>query len=219
MTCFSTIPNVYSALVVPEDDDTDDLGRKARKKLREIEILKGKPTKTPEELNKIRDEDIWRAVVNPPSTAMEQTPDEKAERKRKQRYPLWEKMKILELKLQDERQKHKEELYLFKQHFRQQYQTQSDKMTEMKHQNAQLQFELRTLRSSGLDALNDAPDPQLTMVMEKEFTEHTQTLGAPKAAWHKMMLKYHPDRYTENKELADIFSKILNGLKERYIEN
>ena len=92
-------------------------------------------------------------------------------------------------------------------------------MTEMKHQNAQLQFELRTLRSSRLNMRNDASDIQLIMILDKEFTKHTQTLGASKAAWHKMMLKYHPDRYMENKELADMFSKILNGLKEKYVED
>ena len=217
MTCFSTIPSIYAPLVVPEDDGTDNLTRKAHKKIREIEKLKLKPTKTPAELNKIRDEDIWRAVIIPPDTSMEQTPEEKAERKRKQREKT--RMKKLERDLQDEKQRHKEELEQYKQHFKQHYQKQSEKLTEMKHQNTQLQFELRTLRSSRLNMRNDASDIQLIMILDKEFTEHTQELGTPKAAWHKMMLKYHPDRYTENKELADIFSKILNGLKEKYVED
>ena len=217
MTYFSTMPSVYASLVVPEDNETDNLTRKAHKKIREIEKLKLKPTKTHDEWNKIRDEDIWRAVIIPPDTSMEQTAEEKEERKRKQREKT--RMKKLERELHDERQRHKEELELFKQHFKQHYLTQSEKIIEMKHQNAQLQFELRTLRSSRLNMRNDASDIQLIMILDKEFTEHTEELGTPKQAWHKMMLKYHPDRYTENKELADIFSKILNGLKEKYVKD
>jgi len=131
------MPNIYSALVVPDDDETDNLNRKAQKKLREIDKLKLKPVKTPAELNKIRDEDIWKSVVIPPNTSMEQTPEEIAERKRKQREKT--KIKVLELQLHDEKLRHKEELDLFKQHFKQQYQKQSDKITEMKHHNALLQ--------------------------------------------------------------------------------
>ena len=217
MTCFSTMPNIYAPLEeVPENNETDYLHRKAHKKLREIEKLKLKPNKTSDELNKIKDEEIWRAVVIPPDTSMEQTPEEKAERKRKQREKT--KMKELERKLQDEIQRHKVELDLFKKHFKENYQKQSDKLTEMKHQNAQLHLELRTLRSSKLNIRNDTSNIQLMLIMEKEFNEHTEELGTTKSAWHKMMLKYHPDKYTENKELADIFSKILNGLKEKYVK-
>ena len=217
MTYFSTIPSVYASLVVPEDTETDNLTRKAHKKIREIEKLKLKPTKTPDEWNKIRDEDIWRAVIIPPDTSMEQTAEEREERKRKQREKT--KIKTLELQLRAVKGHHQEELDHFKKHFKELYQKQSEKLTEMKHQNAQLQFELRTLRSSRLNMRDYASDIQLIMIMDKEFTEHTQVLGASKAAWHKMMLKYHPDRYTENKELADMFSKILNGLKEKYVED
>ena len=33
-----------------------------------------------------------------------------------------------------------------------------------------------------------------------------------------MMRKYHPDKFKENKELAEACSNVLNRLKEQYIE-
>jgi len=213
------MPSIYAPLDVPEDNETDNLTRKAHKKLREIDKLKQKAINTvliPLELNKIRDEDIWKAVVTPLNTSMEQTPEEIEERKQKQRGKT--KIKELERKLHEEKHRHKEELDLFKKHFKENYQKQSRQLTDMKHQNALLQNELNTLRSSKQNMRNDTPSTSpLRLILEKEFHEHTKELGKPKAAWHKMMLKYHPDKYLENIDLADMFSKIINELKEKYV--
>jgi len=75
---------------------------------------------------------------------------------------------------------------------------------------------LRTLKEQK-EGIPTSTNTELSTIMEKEFHEHTQIHGKPKQAWHKMMLKYHPDKYTENTELAEAFSKILNRLKEKYV--
>ena len=213
MACFSSMPTIYKVLDNTADDDneTDNLTRKALKKLREIETLKQKATKTPEEYTKIRDEDIWRSVAYPPNASMDQTPEEIAERKRKQREKT--KIKTLELQLRAVKSHHQEELDLFKKHFKELYQKQSDKITKMKHHNAQLHFELRILK----EGTSHTTNIELSTILEKEFHTHILELGKPKQAWHKMMFKYHPDKYKENAELADIFSKILNSFKEKYV--
>ena len=91
----------------------------------------------------------------------------------------------------------------------------------MKHQNARLQFEIAQLRNGILNGLNSkskTSDSELYTIMEKEFHEQSQVHGTYKLAWHKMMLKYHPDKYKENTELAEAFSKTLNKLKDKYVD-
>ena len=57
---FENLEEVHD--VVP----TINIIRKAKKKLREIEHLKQKPTHTPEEVAKIAEESYWRLIIPPP---------------------------------------------------------------------------------------------------------------------------------------------------------
>ena len=95
--------------------DTEDLStscpmRKAHKKLREIEKLKHKMNKTPEEYNKIREESILRAIVDPVLTGASETLEEIEQRRTKQR----DKSQIKELKrkLDSQKEKYKQEIKL-----------------------------------------------------------------------------------------------------------
>jgi hypothetical protein len=218
MACFSTMPNVYAVLTEPEKDlGTNDLERKALKKLREIQKLKAK---SPESLsdterNKMQEEDIWKTVVTPPNPLGKQTLEEEAERKRKQR----EKTKAdrLERERQEERQGYKDTIERL---VRERWGRNAN-LASSKRRNAVLQSELADLRRSNAErdsVARDASGNEVEESMHTEFKKHWSELGTPKAAWHKMMLKYHPDKFTENTELADIFSKIVNGLKEKYVE-
>ena len=63
--------NLYKVLETKENDETECPMRKAKKKLREIEKLKLKPNKNAEEYDKIKNEEIWRAIVEPVITTPE----------------------------------------------------------------------------------------------------------------------------------------------------
>ena len=89
-----------------EDKETNEPMRKAKKKLREIEKLKQKVTKSPEEYKKIKEEEIWLSIVTPPDIMP--TEEEQRERKQKQRDKA--RIKELEHKLQEERKQHKQEM-------------------------------------------------------------------------------------------------------------
>ena len=219
MTCFSTMPNMYASLDIPDTGDTDCFTRKALKKIREIETLKLKHKKTPEEYTKIRDEDIWRAIAFPPDATTE-TDEEKAERTRKQREKT--KQKEQERKLHKQYEKHKQEILLLKKNFQTRYQEQNRDLSGLKLVNAQLMFEIAQLRNEILNVRNSkskTSDSELSTIMEKEFHEQSQVHGTYKLAWHKMMLKYHPDKFKENTELGEAFSKVLNVLRDKYVEN
>lgn len=57
--------NIFNNLdeIVDHDDSTKDMVRKAKKKLREIEILKTTPNITPEQKDKIKLEKHWNLFI------------------------------------------------------------------------------------------------------------------------------------------------------------
>ena len=44
-------------------------------------------------------------------------------------------------------------------------------------------------------------------------------INSIKKSFRTLSLKYHPDKFKENKELAEACSNVLNRLKEKYVEN
>ena len=101
-----TSTNPFAVFNDAGDSDTSCPMRKAHKKLREIEKLKHKMNKTPEEYTKIREESIWRAIVEPVLTGATTTPEEIKQRKNKQR----ENTQIKELKRKLNNQKENQQL-------------------------------------------------------------------------------------------------------------
>ena len=116
MTAYISTRNVYSSLNEDEQDSgTSSPIRKATKKLREIEKLKLKLNKTPEEYNKIREESIWRAIVEPVYSGTSESVEDVEKRKIKQKEKR--QMKEFERKQRLEKEKHKKEVEAIKQDF------------------------------------------------------------------------------------------------------
>ena len=85
MTRFATKTNSYASLDIPDTEETENLTRKANKKLREIEKLKLKSKKTPDEYAKIHEEEIWKAIAIPADAIPSETEEQIAKRNAKQR--------------------------------------------------------------------------------------------------------------------------------------
>jgi len=226
MTCFATMPNIYATLDIPDTDETENLTRKAVKKLREIEKLKLKSKRTLEEDAKILQEEIWQAIAIPADAIPSETEEQIAERKAKQREKT--KLKEQQQKQRKEKEKHKQEIMLLKKKFQEQYQEQNRNMLELKQENAKLHYDIEQFQNIVLQMKNiittlkesepNTSEPQISSIIEKEYHEKYQASGTHKKTWYSMMLKYHPDKFKENKELAEACSNVLNRLKEQYID-
>ena len=132
-------------------------------------------------------------------------------------------------KQRKEKEKHKQEIILLKKNFQERYQEQNRNMLKLKQENAKLHYDIEQFQNIVLQMKNiiktlkesepNTSEPQISTIIEKEYREKYQASGKHKKTWHEMMLKYHPDKFKENKELADAFSMVLNRLKEKYVEN
>ena len=219
MARFTTKTNSYASLDIPDTGETENLTRKANKKLREIEKLKLKPKKTPEEYAKINDEHIWKAIAIPADAIPSETEEQIAERKAKQREKT--KLKEQQQKQKKEKEKHKQEIILLKKKFQQRYQEQNKTMIELKQENAKLNnivLEMKNIITTLKESQPNTSESQISTIIENEYHKKYQALGTHKKTWHEMMRKYHPDKFKESKELANAFSIILNQLKEKYLD-
>ena len=86
MLLLSMIKNQYDSLddTADKDTSTNSPVRKAQKKLREINKLKNKKNKTSEELEKIKQEPEWLAIVNSEYEVTSENPQDVLLRKEKQ---------------------------------------------------------------------------------------------------------------------------------------
>ena len=237
MTCFATMPNIYASLDIPDTNETENLTRKANKKLREIEKLKLKSKKTPDEYAKIHEEEIWKAIAIPADAIPSETEEQIAERKAKQREKT--KQKEQQQKQRKEKEKHKQEIMLLKKKFQERYQEQNRNMLKLKQEqnrtmlklkqeNAKLHYDIEQFQNIVLqmkkiittlkESEPNTSEPQISSIIEKEYREKYQASGTHKKTWHSMMLKYHPDKFKQNKELAEACSNVLNRLKEKYLD-
>ena len=219
MTRFATKTNSYASLDIPDTEETENLTRKANKKLREIEKLKLKSKKTPDEYAKIHEEEIWQAIAIPADAIPSETEEQIAKRNAKQREKT--KLKEQQQKQRKEKEKHKQEIILLKKKFQEQYQEQNRTMLELKQENAKLLnivLQMKNIITTLKESEPNTPEPQISSIIEKEYHEKYQVSGTHKKTWYSMMLKYHPDKFKENKELAEACSNVLNRLKEQYIE-
>jgi hypothetical protein len=117
---------------------------------------------------------------------------------------------------------------LLKKKFQEQYQEQNRNMLELKQENAKLHYDIEQFQNIVLqmkkiittlkESEPNTSEPQISSIIEKEYHEKYQASGTHKKTWYSMMLKYHPDKFKENKELAEACSNVLNRLKEQYID-
>jgi hypothetical protein len=206
----------YAKLAFKETGETEHYIRKAHKKLREIEALKKKPTKTPEEWEKIHQEGDWLDIVKPINISIEPTTEEVKERKEKQREKT--KMKKIEKQLYDEKQKHKREIELLKKQFQEQ---QLFKMKQLTDENRELKNEILKLKSKkssprqSSSSYYQGDEVSIEEKIEDEFHELYSELGSYRKVYLQMMRSYHPDKCTA--AIAQPAAKFLGVLKQRYV--
>ena len=218
--------NSFSALY---DEDSEPHTscplRKAHKKLREIEKLKLKMNKTPEEYKKIREEDVWRAIVEPVYTGMSENVEDIQRRKQKQQENTKSKLKALERKRLQEKEAHKKEIEQMQtkrreenERYKKELRALRQKIQELEHENKKLNQNASSAPASRTTTsrLNNNTNVTLQDKIIEEYDELVQELGSKKKAYQKMMLLYHPDK-CESTKIANDVACILNTLKENEV--
>ena len=213
--------NGFAPLEASPETQTACPMRKAQKKLREIEKLKNKKNKTPEEHAKLDEEDIWKAIAFPVNVNIE-NPKETEERKLKQREKTILK---LEKQLASEKQKHekqKKETRHIEMDLKDKCFSLMHKNSELHRANAQLKYELEKLTEK-LNSFSRAQPKRATTAspesfeekLEEEFLELSREKQSYKKAYIEMMRAYHPDKLSD-KAVANAASRCINDLKENY---
>lgn len=199
--------NIYSLFNdnQTENKETNQYQRKARKKLREIQALKEKKIKTPEEYTKIQEEDDWKAIACPVDhLKQEPTSEEIYERKEKQHNKTKRELerKLREAKQQNEKLERK---ILQQNEKMKRIDSLEEQLYESKIMNERL---IKKLQETILTqtATVDSSDSRIKTILQKQIEEKT---------WKKVLLKIHPDKLSPHigTELANEISKIANELK------
>jgi hypothetical protein len=202
---------MYSVLDTP-DQGTSCPMRKANKKLREIEKLKLKSKKTPEEYAKIREEDVWKAIVEPIIISNER-PQEVRSKKKMQRDK--DKIKELERRLCREKEKHIRSTEKIELKLREQEQEYNRRILQLQNIEITLREELKRLKSSKASYVKKSdfnPENDLEEKVMDELYELTSNLGNNRKALKQLLLKYHPDK-NQNSVISLKITKILNDIQ------
>jgi hypothetical protein len=214
--------NPFAVFSDTKDPSTSCPTRKAHKKLREIEKLKQKMNKTPEEYNKIQEESNWRAIVEPVLTDASETPEDIEQRKTKQREKG--QIKDLKRKLDTQKEKYKQENASVQRKWQEDMHMLQEKIRQLKlenHQlnreNQQLKFENQQVKKRKCSSFNyNADAVSMEEKIEDEFLELYQQKGSYKQTYKEMIMKYHPDK--NNTEIGHKITTILNILKQKYVD-
>ena len=217
--------NIYSLLVDRhEPQETNQLKRKARKKLREIDALKQKKIKTPEEYAKIQEEGDWIAIACPVDS-QEESMDDIYGRKEKQHNKTRRDLerKVREITLQNEK------LLRKVRELSPQSEIHERKLREVAHQNVKLVHNLNDKNNKIIHLekqLNDS-NALVQELLRSRFESTRQLNGngnkiksilekeIHEKSWKKVLFKLHPDKLSKHvgTELANEIAKIANELK------
>ena len=203
--------SMYSVLEMHDEEISCPM-RKAKKKLREIEKLKLKLKKTPEEYAKIREEPVWRAIVEPVIISSEQS-EEVRNKKQMQRDKA--KIKELEGKLRKEKENHIQSKKWMEFKLRENDREHDRKIKELKNIELALREEimrLKTSKPSYTEKRDSNPANELEEKVMGELRELSSNLGNTRKAWKQLLLKYHPDK-NNNSEISIQITKILLNIK------
>ena len=196
-----SIYNGYSYLN-QSDNETNEHKRKAKKKIREINILEKKPFKTAEEWDKINKKEDYIAILTPVEVDESQHIPNKKKKEFKQKEKNW---KNTEKKLKEKiKSMEQNELDLKK------------TIQELNYNNVCLENELKQLKENKIQLQNTQQHNPVEEIIQKEFEKKKKEYNGNKdKAWRKLTTMYHPDKLKHiiGNNLATHLSQIANSLK------
>ena len=206
---YSRLKNIYKDLEVDElgYPTTTQPGRKAIKKLREIEALKNKPNPTTEEREKIATERHWMNILNPEenkpdnkTTAKDLKKQAEKEKRRKREEEKYNK-KVLQAQKEQEEWAKREEA--------------RKKAYEEAREKARVQFESQREQMALEKFLEPFHELPLAFAIYKEYMAFSRT-ESHKIAFRKLSMKYHPDKnLTQN---TTLHQQILHHIHEHIVK-
>ena len=199
-----------------DDDYTENLERKIKKKLREIEKLKRKNPHElkPEEYNKIKREEYWKNYLNPKqhhysennvsnkSTIKHDTPDD-IKRKKKQ----LEKNKIKNKKRKEREIKQQKKI---------------QKQLEMKRREEQrkrVEEERKRVEEELRLFENNREKNNMRNKIRQDYYKLSKKCKNEIGIFRKLSLLYHPDKNINNEEWAEKMFKEFENMKAEHYEN
>lgn len=200
--------NIYSYLIDDQNEnkETENLKRKAVKKLREIQSLKKKKIKTPEEYQKIQQEDCWKAIVCPVDHLKRETTCEEIYKRKEKQHDKTKRE--LERKLcEAKQQKEKLECKILQQNDKmKRIDFLEKKLYATQKLNEILREKLQKTGINGNSLSFNSAECRIKNILKKEIEDKT---------WKKVIFKLHPDRLSSHigDQLANEISKIANELK------
>jgi len=213
---YTRIKNRFQSLDVDElgDPTTTQLGRKAVKKLREIEALKSKPNPTSEECEKIATERYWQNILHPEENKTDNKPTAKELKKQADKEKRWKReeeknnKKVLQAQQEfDERAKREEA--------RKKIEEETRKAREEAREKARILFESQReqmVLEKILDPFHELP---LAIVIYNEYMALSR-IESHKIAFRKLSMKYHPDKNpTKN---TTLHQQILHHIHDKFVK-
>lgn len=202
---YTRVKNIYQTLGVDElgEPSTTQLGRKAIKKLREVDALMQKSNPTAEEREKIANKKYWTNVLHPEEDKSENKPTAKdlkkqAEKeKRRKRNEEKNNQKFLQAQQeQEERMKREQE---------------REQAREQARQEARARFESQRGQRELDNVLGPFHKNPIALMIYNEYItiSNAQT---HKFAFRKLSMKYHPDK--NHKKDTTLHQQILHHIYE-----
>jgi len=212
--------------------ETEQLERKAKKKLREIEKLKKKKIRTPEENKKIAEEPYWEQIARPVEEE-EGIPSQREIDIRNRQEKQYEAVKKdYERKLRTNENAHEKKAKTFQQKICMQekyiktlearvreheemkklfYRTISEQAKTISQQNREIDDLIYRID------LNSSSSIDIVGILEEEWDKlrKAEPTSSPLKLWRKLMLKYHPDKLssTLGTKMSTEISNILTNMK------
>jgi hypothetical protein len=199
---YTRIKNIYQSLDIDElgEVSTTQIGRKAIKKLREIEKLKTKSNPTSEEREKISTEKYWMNILHPPEVKPSVRDLKKQAEKEKRQKRIEDKYNEKALRAEQEIREH-----LARQKAEEQARQKAEEDTRRLNKLRREQEALEKL----LTPFHKNP---LAIVIYNEYMTISRE-KSNKISFHQLSMKYHPDKnHTEN---TTLHQQILHHIHEK----
>jgi hypothetical protein len=199
---YTRIKNIYQSLDIDElgEVSTTQIGRKAIKKLREIEILKNKSNPTSEEREKISTEKYWMNILDPPEVKPSVRDLKKQAEKEKRQKRIEDKYNEKAVRAEQEIREHLA---------RQKAEEQARQKAE---EEARLLNKLRREQEALYAVLAPFHKNPLAFFIYNEYMTISRE-KSNKISFHQLSMKYHPDKnHTEN---TTLHQQILHHIHEK----